>query len=150
MGAYSEEIHRLMAVIEIARADDPVMPIQMLQTFLAVARQPGISMQQLGEILRTSQASCSRNVAALGRWHKFGEPGLDLVEAVEDPVERRRKIMFLTPKGCTRVQEMLSAMTGKPVTDFETKGSRNFEFTARARSSEPSSGWRLRKRLGGG
>ena len=128
MGAYGEEIHRLMAAIEIARAEDPVMPIQMLQTFLAVARQPGITMQQLGEILQTSQASCSRNVAALGKWHKFGEPGLDLVEAVEDPVERRRKIMFLTPNGRARVQEILSAMTGKPVRDFETKDSQQFSI----------------------
>jgi DNA-binding MarR family transcriptional regulator len=140
MGAYSEEIHRLMAIIEIARADDPVMPIQMLQTFLAVAKQPGISMQQLGEILRTSQASCSRNVAALGKWHKFGEPGLNLVEAVEDPTERRRKIMFLTPKGRARVQEILSAMTGKPVTDFEAKDSQQFSI------DRLSSTFRLRKR----
>jgi DNA-binding MarR family transcriptional regulator len=145
MGAYGEEIHRLMAAIEIARAEDPVMPIQMLQTFLAVARQPGITMQQLGEILKTSQASCSRNVAALGKWHKFGEPGLDLVEAVEDPVERRRKIMFLTPKGRARVQEVLSAVTGKSVTDFETKDARSFEFSTKARSGAPFSRLRLRE-----
>ena len=144
MGAYSEEIHRLIAVIEITRAEDPVMPIQMLQTFLAVARQPGITMYQLGEILKTSQASCSRNVAALSKWHKFGEPGLDLVEGVEDPVERRRKIIFLTPKGRALVQEILSAMTGKPVTDFETNNSRSFEFI-KARSDVPLSGWRLRE-----
>jgi DNA-binding MarR family transcriptional regulator len=117
----------------------------MLQTFLAVAKQPGISMQQLGEILKTSQASCSRNVAALGKWHKFDEPGLDLVEAVEDPVERRRKIMFLTSKGRARVQEVLSAMTGEPVTDFETTESPSFEFTTRARSGASFTGWRLRK-----
>ncbi len=145
MGAYREEIHRLMAVIEIARAEDPVMPIQMLQTLLAVARQPGITMQELGEILGTSQASCSRNVAALGKWHKFGEPGLDLVDAIEDPVERRRKIIFLTPKGRVRVQEVLSAMTGQPVTDFETMDSRSFEVAAKARLEVPLSGWRLKK-----
>ncbi|MBV9288574.1 MAG: winged helix-turn-helix transcriptional regulator [Hyphomicrobiales bacterium] len=146
MGAYSEEIHRLMAVVELVRGDDPVMPIQMLQTFLAVAKQPGISMQQLGEILKTSQASCSRNVAALGKWHKFGEPGLDLVEAVEDPVERRRKIMFLTAKGRVRVQEILSAVTGKPVTDFETKDARSLGLTVgELRTEPPSSHWRLSK-----
>ena len=145
MGAYSEEIYRLMAVVEIARAEDPVMPIQMLQTFLAVARQPGITMYQLGEILKTSQASCSRNVAALGKWHKLGEPGLDLVEGVEDPVERRRKIIFLTPKGRARVQEVLSAMTGKPITDFETNDLRNLELTTNARSEVPLSGWQLKR-----
>lgn len=145
MGAYSEEIYRLMAVIEIARADDPVMPIQMLQTFLAIAVQPGISMQQLGEILKTSQASCSRNVAALGKWHKFGEPGHDLVEAVEDPVERRRKIMFLTPKGRARAQEILSAMTGQPVRDFETKDSRSVALTSCEPRTELAFGWRERK-----
>jgi DNA-binding MarR family transcriptional regulator len=81
------------------------MPIQMLQTILAlaVARQPSITMYQSGEILKTSSASCSRNVAAPGKWHKFGEPGLDLVETVENPVERRRKIVFLTLRGCCGV-----------------------------------------------
>jgi DNA-binding MarR family transcriptional regulator len=142
MGAYSEEIHRLMAVIEIARADDPVMPIQMLQTFLAVAKQPGISMQQLGAILKTSQASCSRNVAALGKWHKFQQPGLDLVEAVEDPVERRRKIVFLTPKGRARAEEILSALTGNSITDFEAKDSRSLALT---RDPAVPTGLRLRK-----
>jgi DNA-binding MarR family transcriptional regulator len=131
--------------IEIARAEDPVMPIQMFQTLLAVARQSGITMNELGEILKTSQASCSRNVAALSKWHKFGEPGLDLIEAVEDPVERRRKIIFLTPKGRARVREVLSAMTGKPVTDFETKDSPSFEFTTKVRSEMPLADWRLRK-----
>lgn len=145
MGSYSEEIHRLMAAIEIARAGLPVMPIQMLQALLAVAKKPGITMHQLGEILNTSQASCSRNVAALGKSHKFGEPGLDLVEAVEDPVERRRKIMFLTPKGRARVQEILSAATGKLVTDFETKDLRSFEFTANVQSEVSRSGWCLKK-----
>lgn len=145
MGAYGEEIHRLMAAIEIARADDPVMPIQMLQTFLAIARQPGISMQQLGAILKTSQASCSRNVAALGKWHKFGEPGLDLVEALEDPVERRRKIMFLTPKGRARAQEILSAIAGKPITDFEAKDSRQYSIDRLHSIRGASSSWRLRK-----
>jgi hypothetical protein len=36
--------------------------------------------------------------------------------------------MFLTPKGRARVQEILSAMTGKPVTDFETKDSQQFSI----------------------
>jgi DNA-binding MarR family transcriptional regulator len=99
----------------------------------------------LGEILKTSQASCSRNVAALGKWHKFGEPGLDLVDWVEDPAERRRKIIFLTPKGGARVQEILSAMIGKAVTDFKTVAPPTFEVTTQARSDMPLSGWRLRK-----
>lgn len=47
MGTYIEEIHRLMAIIGIARAEDPVMPIQMLLTLLAVASPPGITMHQL-------------------------------------------------------------------------------------------------------
>jgi DNA-binding MarR family transcriptional regulator len=145
MGTYREEIHRLMSVIEVARAEDPVMPIQMFQTLLAVAGQPGITMHQLGQILNTSQASCSRNVAALGKWHKFGEPGLDFVDAVEDPAERRRKIIFLTAKGRAHVQKLLSAMTGKAITDFETKHSRSFEFSNKAQSAVPLAGWHFKK-----
>ena len=42
-------------------------------------------MQDLSETVGMSQSSCSRNIAALGTWHRLGKPGLNLVEAVEAP-----------------------------------------------------------------
>lgn len=85
--------------VEEFRKIDPEMQLQTVATFMSVAVQPGITMKELADRLGISQASCSRNVAALSKWHRMSRPGHDLVEAVEDPAERRRKIVHLTPKG---------------------------------------------------
>jgi DNA-binding MarR family transcriptional regulator len=62
-----------------------------------------------------SQSLCSRTVAALSKWQRRGTPGLDLIEAIEDPRERRRKIMYLSPKGRQRMTRALEALTGEAV-----------------------------------
>ena len=58
-----------------------------------------------------SRPSASRNIAALSKWHSFGKAGHDLVEAHEDPRERRRKLVQLTPKG-QRLVKILEAIMG--------------------------------------
>ncbi len=119
MGAYSKEIHGLMKAIDAIRGDEIDMPTQQVQAFLAVALRPGLTMADLADTVGMSQSSCSRNIAALSKWHRLGDPGLDLVEAIEDPHERRRKIMFLTPKGRRRVMHVLEVLTGG-VVDYDS------------------------------
>lgn len=46
-----------------------------------------------------SQASMSRNVAALSKWHRHEKPGHDLVFHDENPMIRRTKLIRLTKKG---------------------------------------------------
>jgi DNA-binding MarR family transcriptional regulator len=69
----------------------------------------------LSRMVVMSQSLCSRTVAALSKWQRRGTPGLDLIEAIEDPRERRRKIMYLTPKGRQRMTRALEALTGEAV-----------------------------------
>ena len=95
--------------IEEFRKIDPEMPLQMAATFMVVAIRKGITMKELAETLGISQASCSRNVAALSKWHRLNREGHDLIYTEEDPIERRRKIAFLTPKG-KRIAETLRAL----------------------------------------
>ena len=66
---------------------------------MQILKYEGISMKDLAEKVGIAQSSTSRNVAALSKWHRLGKEGLDLVEAIEDPAERRRKIVYLTSKG---------------------------------------------------
>lgn len=120
MGTYGKEINGLMKAIDVIRTDSDDMPAQQIQTFLAVALRPGLTMEDLSREVGISQSSCSRNVAALSKWHRLGKPGADYIEANEDPRERRRKVMHLTPKGRTVARKAIEALTGQPVTDFES------------------------------
>lgn len=96
--------------IEEMRKLDPELPLQTVAVFVAVALKPGITMKDLGPLVGLSQASISRNVAALAKTHRLDKPGLDLLIAREDPVERRRKIVELTPKGRGVLSALLAAL----------------------------------------
>lgn len=88
------------------RKIDPQMPMQQAALLVELATHPVCTMSELTRRLEISQSSVSRNVAALSKVDRHQKPGLDLVESVEDPAERRRKIVSLTPKG----HELMSAV----------------------------------------
>jgi DNA-binding MarR family transcriptional regulator len=85
--------------IRILRALDPRMQMQTAATLLGAMEVAPCHMSSLRSIVGISQASISRNCAALGKIHRKGIPGLGLIETVEDPFNRKRKIVYLTPKG---------------------------------------------------
>ena len=97
----------LAAAIEVFRKLDAEMPAQTMLTFLLVARNPGINVGKLVERLGIAQSSTSRNVAYLSKWRAYLEEGHDLIEAVEDPRDRRTKTVDLTAKG-RRLAEKLA------------------------------------------
>src|SRR5690606_26063331 len=102
------------SLLKELRELDPEMPLQMATTFILVASSPGITMKDLSPQLGFSQASCSRNIAALSKVHRHNKPGHGLVYAIEDPVERRRKIVKLTARGeklAARLRHIIEAHT---------------------------------------
>lgn len=96
---HPETLDPLVRVLEALRTLDPDLPIQYALSFLTIAQNEGLSIRDLSERLGIAQSSASRNVAALSKWHSFGKAGHDLVQAEEDPRERRRKIITLTERG---------------------------------------------------
>lgn len=109
-----ERIDRLIDVLEELRTLDPDMPIQYALSFLTLSRHEGLSIRDLAERLGIAQSSASRNVAALSEWHSFRKPGHDLVQAKEDPRERRRKIVTLTDRGRDLLARLDGLMRGEP------------------------------------
>ena len=103
----------LVRAIDQLRVLDPDMPSQQVVTFLTVAAagNEGIPMADLRASMGMTGASTSRNVAALGKVHRRGLPGLELVEAYENPMNRSQKIVVLTPKG-RRVAQAMAALVG--------------------------------------
>lgn len=102
---------RLIQLMETLRAIDPEMPAQTVLTFLLVADEPDVTMRDLQTRLGLSSAATSRNVAALSKHHRLGKDGADVIEAYEDPTDRRYKRVRLTPKGTAltrRIAQIIS------------------------------------------
>jgi DNA-binding MarR family transcriptional regulator len=92
--------------IEILRKYDPNMQSQTIAIFLYIAIhnrgkfiETGVPMTIIASDLNLAQSSVSRNISILSKWKWSRKEGLDLVETREDPMERRRKLVKLTPKG---------------------------------------------------
>jgi len=79
---------------------DAEMQTQAVAVFLCVAKSPmPIRMSAVAEEIGLAQSSISRNVALLSEWTRHQVKGQGLLEAYEDPMERRRKLVRLTKKG---------------------------------------------------
>lgn len=78
---------------------DPDMTIPQALSLLLIAKHEGLSLKELAQHTGVGMASASRYVAAFGRPRKTGAKGFGLVNAEEDPDERRKKVITLTPKG---------------------------------------------------
>lgn len=103
-------ISAVFAAIELFRKLDPDMPIQVAATFLAIAKDEGLSLREIQERTGQAQSSASRNVTALGEVNRHGKPGLALVTSRPSPEERRRNEYTLTPKGRQVLHSITSAV----------------------------------------
>jgi DNA-binding MarR family transcriptional regulator len=93
----TEALHKARRVNDAIRAFDPdYMPASVVTAFLQIAATEPVHMQKLAADLNASQSSVSRLVSYLGSNH---DRAMGLVEAVEDPTNRRRKIVRLTATG---------------------------------------------------
>ena len=119
-----DEVTTVVHVLEAFRKLDPDLPIQYALSFMTIAQNEGISIGELAERLGIAQSSASRNVAALSRWHSFGKAGLDLVQAQEDPRERRRKIVTLTDTGRAFLDELRAIVSPAVNTPSEPRRAR--------------------------
>ncbi len=103
------EIHKASKLLETFRLLDANISAQSVVVFIYVAEEEGISMHMLAKKAGLLQSTCSRTVASLTKIHRINKPGLDLVVTEEDPMDRRFKIVKLSPKGkrlWTKVQEI--------------------------------------------
>ena len=92
-----EDVARFITVI---REVDPEMPLPQVHCLLIIGQEDeGLSLTDLSKKAHIGLATASRYVGFLGKINRFKEEGLKLVESFEDPRERRKKIIRLTPKG---------------------------------------------------
>lgn len=88
---------------------DTTMPVQQVLTLAAVAVNPNVNMLDLPKFSGVERSANSRNVAKLGPGLRPTQPGLGLIEAYEDPYDRRFKKVRLTPRGEALLSEVARA-----------------------------------------
>lgn len=94
-----QELRKLLRLLDLFRDLDNDIPIQMVATYLIVSLQEGMSVKDVCDRLGMATSTASRNIAALSKVHRLGRPGFDLVVNVENPMNRREKLISLTQKG---------------------------------------------------
>ncbi|WP_210092396.1 MarR family winged helix-turn-helix transcriptional regulator [Ruegeria sp. HKCCSP346] len=98
----------LFAIISRFREVDSEMPVQQMLCLVWVANNEGKSQKELRDSLGMASSTASRNLNALADYHRLGKPGLGLVEMADDFRDRRQKVVRLTPKGRTLMNEVLN------------------------------------------
>jgi len=107
----TNQARKLLRCLEEFRRLDPEMPVQQVVTFLTVALNPGVSLVQIAAMTDQAESSASRNVAVFSKLNRHKEKGFALIEGVPDPMELRRKVHTLTPRG-VQLYEKVTHMIG--------------------------------------
>jgi DNA-binding MarR family transcriptional regulator len=86
------------------------MPLQYVTVFLLVASDENQNFSTYATRQGTSQSLMSRHIADLGKVNRYHKPGFGLVETYDDLMDRRNKLVRLTPRGRHIVLEMSKAL----------------------------------------
>ena len=98
------------ALSQARGALSPTVPTQLLQAFIKVALQEGKTLSEYAEELQSNLSTASRHFLDLGELDRNGNPGFNVVDRREDPVNRREKRYTLTPKGKILARNILASM----------------------------------------
>jgi DNA-binding MarR family transcriptional regulator len=106
------DLAALLEAVQVFRSLDPEIQAQAVAVLLFVAmKNRPVLMGEIGEALNISQSSVSRNVAVLGELHWRGRQGLRMLDAWENPDNRRQKFVALTLRGKTFVKTVQRALS---------------------------------------
>ena len=89
----------LLKALDKVRAIYPMMEITTLECLLVAALDEGTGVLHIGERIGVSKSAASRHVRFLSDRVSVDREGLKLVELRDDPLDYRRKGVYLTPKG---------------------------------------------------
>jgi DNA-binding MarR family transcriptional regulator len=94
-----KDVNVLTRDVESFAELDPHMQLSTMLTFLFVAQRGECIQKDVEQALGFSNAAASRNISYWTESKKFEEPGLGMIERVEDPRDRRQKNLRLTKRG---------------------------------------------------
>lgn len=101
---------RLRAALMVLNTVGANMTIGAAISFLTVATFENHSAREYGEMLGLSSSTMSRHLLDLGEMNRKREPGMMLIEQRPDPMDRRRSLYRLTPKGRGLITAILQVL----------------------------------------
>lgn len=111
--AEAAALERAYDALEPFRDLRETMPLQYVTIFLLVAADENQNFSTYATRRGTSQSLMSRHIADLGAVNRYHTEGFGLVETYDDLMDRRNKLVRLTPKGRTLVHRITRAMERK-------------------------------------
>jgi DNA-binding MarR family transcriptional regulator len=109
MGDVSKDLRRAMRVVEILREVAHHLPSQSAHLFLAIAAKPAQAMFEYAREIDISTSAGSRICQMLAEGID-GRDGYRLIQISSDPVDRRRTVVTLTPKGRALAERIAHAV----------------------------------------
>lgn len=100
------EIQKILLLLRTFQKIDPEFPLQYAICLFQIANQEGLSLTDLAKRSGMALSTVSRIISALSGTRQIGTP-YGLVNVKICATERRKKEIFLTPKGQKFIQEIL-------------------------------------------
>lgn len=94
-----DKSHRkFLGLLRALQKIDPEFPLQYAVCLAEISAQEGLSLTQLADKTGLALSTVSRIIGALSKHRQKGSP-YGLVRVAVSETERRRKELYLTPKG---------------------------------------------------
>lgn len=104
------QIERFVSLMKSLQEIDPEFPLQYSICLAEIAMNEGLSLTQLAQKTDLSLSTISRIVGALSDYRKNNRP-YGLVKLIVSKSERRRKELYLTPKGAALIENISENMS---------------------------------------
>ncbi len=110
----SQELRTAIRVLETFKDKDPDITLPSMLTFLYAAQRDGQSGNQdsITQELDMSGATASRAIAHWLAFKRPRVPGLNMLESVPDPEDRRYRMITLTRRGLDFLKLIEEAVNG--------------------------------------
>lgn len=102
----------LYQVLEEFKKISPTMPVQQILAFIDVALHEGTSLKELVQLSQVKTATMSRHLIDLGPRNRRMEPGYQLIDCRQDPMELRKNQYTLSDRGKYLINNIARKMDG--------------------------------------
>lgn len=94
------DLNLMMRACEVIATEiDPDIQVSTLRAFLFVASRGSCTQKDVEQELKTTNATTSRSISYWTDLRADRKPGMNFILRLEDPNDRRFKILTLTKKG---------------------------------------------------